>query len=471
MTRRRQALLHAGPVALIALVLWLVFQATAINQDTIILLDWGRDLAHGRLPDYDASFAPTPHPLPQLVLGILSLPGQDFAVFATIVLSYLTLGALGWCVVLLGRAIYGWAVGLIAGVLVLTSAEILWRGIIGQQDVLAALLVLIAVLLEIERPRRGAAVLAVLAAAGLVRPEAWLLSAGYWLYLIAPDRSRPDRVRLTLLAAAGPALWVLTDVLGSGDPLFSARLTHGGAEALGRVTGIENVPLQLKRGFETVVGLVVTIGGLAGMVLALAVARERRAWPPAVLLLGWIAAFAVLGTARLSLNARYLFVASVVLCAFCAYALVAWTGRPRGNGRWAWALGAAALAAGIAVISIPDQVDRTRQIRTTLQEQGRALADLRELAEEHPLECKPLIAPNGAGVMWIAYAFDLHRGHVLDGLETDEGSGSFLQPRGDAFALVQNPLFRPVGVRREPPAAAQLVGDAGSWALYTAGCG
>ena len=38
--------------------------------------------------------------------------------------------------------------------------------------------------LEAERPRRGTVVFALLACAGLMRPEAWLLSGLYWLWCI-----------------------------------------------------------------------------------------------------------------------------------------------------------------------------------------------------------------------------------------------------------------------------------------------
>ena len=77
--------------ALLAAALFAVLQSAAVNQDTIVLLDWGRDLANGRIPDYDTAFAPTPHPLTTVVLGIFSLFGQGFAYSATVALSYLSL--------------------------------------------------------------------------------------------------------------------------------------------------------------------------------------------------------------------------------------------------------------------------------------------------------------------------------------------------------------------------------------------
>ncbi len=45
------------------------------------------------------------------------------------------------------------------------------------------LLVLGALVVETRRPRAGAPVLALLALAGLLRPEAWVFSGLYWVYL------------------------------------------------------------------------------------------------------------------------------------------------------------------------------------------------------------------------------------------------------------------------------------------------
>ena len=42
---------------------WALFSRAFLNYDTLYMLVWGRDLIHGRSPDYDVTLAPTPHPL------------------------------------------------------------------------------------------------------------------------------------------------------------------------------------------------------------------------------------------------------------------------------------------------------------------------------------------------------------------------------------------------------------------------
>ena len=53
----------------------------------------------------------------------------------------------------------------------------------GYMDIPYLAIVIWAAVLEAERPRRGVPVLLLLRAAGLLRPEAWVLSGFYWLWL------------------------------------------------------------------------------------------------------------------------------------------------------------------------------------------------------------------------------------------------------------------------------------------------
>ena len=82
-----------------------------------------------------------------------------------------------------------------------------------------------AAVLEARRPRRGWPVLVLLGLAGLLRPEAWLYAGAYWLWLF-PARDWPDRLKLLALAAAAPVIWALSDLVITGDLLWSFHGTH-----------------------------------------------------------------------------------------------------------------------------------------------------------------------------------------------------------------------------------------------------
>src|SRR4051812_48386970 len=103
----------AVSVALAALVAAAFAPARFVNYDTEYALLWGHDLVHGRTPDYDVPFAPTPHPLATAVSALLSLPGRGFAEGALEVLAFVALGVLGWLVFALGRAWFGSAAGVV----------------------------------------------------------------------------------------------------------------------------------------------------------------------------------------------------------------------------------------------------------------------------------------------------------------------------------------------------------------------
>src|SRR5207253_446441 len=122
------------------------------------------------------------------------------------------------------------------GLLILTRVPVLSYGVRAYVDVPYLLLVLSAVLLETRRPRAGAPVLMLLALAGLLRPEAWVFSALYWLYLLHGSRRAPrpspgsgaharqvagtapvaaaaaargELLKLALLALSAPLVWLL----------------------------------------------------------------------------------------------------------------------------------------------------------------------------------------------------------------------------------------------------------------------
>ena len=74
--------------------------------------------------------------------------------------------------------------------------------------------------------------MALLAAAGLLRPEAWVLAGLYWLWCLAGRGACARRgSALAALVALAPLGWALVDLAVTGDPLYSLHATSELAEA------------------------------------------------------------------------------------------------------------------------------------------------------------------------------------------------------------------------------------------------
>src|SRR5262245_52561716 len=174
-------------------------------------------------PDVGSALPPTPHPLTELQ-GLVTTPLGDGAITVTMVIAYAALGLIGFFVYRLGAIWFDRWVGGVAAAIVLTRAPFLSNGLRAYIDLPYIALCLGALLVEAKRPLAGWPVLALLALAGLLRPEAWLFAGVYWLYLAmdkSSERSQRELVRLAALALAGPLLWALFDWITAGDPLYS----------------------------------------------------------------------------------------------------------------------------------------------------------------------------------------------------------------------------------------------------------
>ena len=255
-----------------AVVLWVIAGVGFANYDTLYALAWGGQLARGETPQYGIPIAPTPHPLVE-VLGVILYPLGPHAIeVVTVALGFLALSACGWVVYRLGSIWFGRAAGALAALILLTRVPVLSYGVRAYVDIPYLLLVLSALLVESRRRRAGVPVLVLLALAGLLRPEAWVFSGLYWLYIMnwtprtvrawvrthgrahskpsvtkTPRFTRRQIAELTLLAAAAPLAWVVSDWLVTGHPLWSLTNTRHTAETLDRVTGIANVPEYIPR--------------------------------------------------------------------------------------------------------------------------------------------------------------------------------------------------------------------------------
>src|SRR4051812_11587101 len=328
-----------APVAIgaLALALWLAWGHGFANYDALYSLVWGGQLADGDAPSFDVTLAPTPHPLANL-LGLALAPlsprtGEDVLV----VIAFVALGAAGWLVYVLGARWFGAAAGVLAAALFLTREPVLSYGTRAYVD-LPYLALVLGALAVVERRR---APFALLALAGLLRPEAWLFSAA--LLVWRRDWS------LAPLAAAGPVLWLAGDLVASGDPLHSLTGTRENVETLGRKTGLVNVPEYLPRRIGEVVREPVLLGAAAGAALSLAFLRRRAIVPLAAGALA-AAAFVVLAAAGLPIITRYTFGIDVILAAFCGAGALGWLVLERDHPwrtRWA-AIGAVVLVVLLA---------------------------------------------------------------------------------------------------------------------------
>jgi hypothetical protein len=332
--RLTYALLALG--ALVVVAVFVVFQ-TYPNYDTYYTLVWGKELAHWQLPDYDVLRTPTPHPLATLV-GWLMAP---FGTASDRILVLASLfGLLGFyvatfvfCERLLGRPI-----ALIAVVVMLTRTDMQLLALRAMFDLPFYLLVFGAAVLELRRPRCGWPVLVVLALAGLLRPEAWLLAGAYWLWLAPPAslRSssaggsapslapRPHLIRYALLVVAAPLVWMACDLIVTGEPLYSLTSTREVSGEFGRNRGlldaIAHIP-EYSGGNDR--SVTVGVGGL-GMLLAIYILRRRAALPLALGGLG-VLTFLIIAAAGLSVIPRYMTIPSLLLSLCVAVAVGGWT--------------------------------------------------------------------------------------------------------------------------------------------------
>src|SRR6202034_1511054 len=131
------------------------------TYDSFYALLWGRDLLHLHLPDFQVYRGPTEHPL-AIAFGVLcSIFGQGGA-------RLMVLGSIASFVAAvagmyrLGRLCFGPLVGLVAALLLLSRFFIENLAAQGYLDISYVALIVWAVVLEVEKPRRGAPVLVVL---------------------------------------------------------------------------------------------------------------------------------------------------------------------------------------------------------------------------------------------------------------------------------------------------------------------
>jgi len=443
-TRRPGARLAALPAILAgAVALRLIYGVAFANYDTLYALAWGGQLAQGETPAYGVPIAPTPHPLLEL-LGVILRPLSPHAEIEVVVaLAFLALATCAWLIYRLGARWFGWAAGALAALVFLTRVPIISDGVRAYLDIPYLAFVLGALLILAGRPRAGAPVLALLAAAGLLRPEAWVFSGLYWLYLTGllperirerlpggePVRERAALGRLTVLAATGPLIWLGSDLLVTGDPLWSLTNTRHTASALDRHSGIGDVPVYVPKRIGEVLQAAALAGGAIGGVLSLLWLRAR-ALPGAVAGVVAVVVFAAFASVGLPINTRYAFLAAAILCVFCGAGAFGWRMLDHDDSRrrpW-MALGGLIVVALLA--TAPTQ-HRTfdRELRK-LSAQERIEGDLQALVASGAvnLRCGPVGVPNHAPVPLLALYLRASPARIVSAQAAHISRGVYLDP-------------------------------------------
>jgi hypothetical protein len=469
-TTARNWLTPAAWVAVVAALLLAIFPLGFPNYDTIYALVWGRELAHGVSPDYGAALPPTPHPLADL-LGLVTTPLGGGAIGATMAIAYLSLGLIGYLVYRLGSLWFDRPIGAAAALIVLTRAPYLSNGLRAYVDLPYIALVLGALVIESKRPRAGWPVLAPLALAGLLRPEAWLFSVVYWAYLaLNRERGRRELAWLGVLALAAPIAWTLFDWITTGDPLYSLTGTQQTVETLKRQTGPVDLVLYGPRRLGEVLQWPGMVGAAGGIALGLAFLR-RRSWIGAVAAALALGAFALLACAGLAIIPRYTMLAAAVLAIFAALALLGWRLLERGHPwRRRWQLFAALVAAMFAIWG-PNQWSLDSTVHRDLSNQGTIERDLSGLAGSgtfaKPL-CGPVAVPNHRAVPRLAFDLEIEPTRMVSASEQGiPRQGYFLKPANPFvihnFILDPNDKTRfSLGV----PRGFRRVAANESWVLY-----
>jgi hypothetical protein len=340
-------------LAVATLVGFLVYP-TYPNYDSYYSLLWGREVLHGHLPSFDGYRTPTEHPLAVAfgaALSLLGRGGDRVMVFATEA-SFVVLCA---GIYQVGRRAFTPLVGLAAAGILCTRFDFPFLAARAYIDIPYLAFVVWAAALELGRPRRGGIVWVLLACAGLLRPEAWLIIGLYFLWMCSGEigaetpehphgRARLIRwARYAAWAAVGPVVWVLTDFVVTGHPFFSLQHTSGLAEELGRTKGLSEVPDSMRRFFLNLAKAPVLYAGIVGFLAALWLAPRRVVMPAALWLIG-SGTFVLVGIAGLSVIDRYLLVPTLMVMVFAAVALAGWTMlRSDLLVRKVWAVGALAI--------------------------------------------------------------------------------------------------------------------------------
>jgi hypothetical protein len=424
-----------------------------MGYDAWAWMVWGRELAHF---DLATTGGPSFKPLPVLIVAPLSVLGSAAPAIwlaamracavASLVLAYR-----------LGARLAGAVAGALAALGLALSADLYRTALLGSAEPALIALTLGAVDRHLAGRRDWA--LVVIAVAGLIRPEAWVVIAAYGLYLW----SREPKLRPLIPAAVALpcALWLGLDWAGSGEPLHASstatEATEGSA-ANASVPAFEVV----RRALDAVIVPTLVLAAVA--IVEAARRRDRRVLALAAFAVAWIAIVAVMAEAGFTGTRRYLAAPAAVVCVLSGVGLT-WVlaALPAGRSRLA-------AAAAIAALSLAPALLRAREEARTLSVARNQADQLRELRDavarvggRHSVRAvgRPAVNP------WLQTALAWELDAKLDDVQATWAS-SRRHPHWAPPAVVFRAPSRLAGPRPALRPGVRLVARSGRWQVFSA---
>jgi hypothetical protein len=434
--RPRTALIGAACLLVAALSLLLPSAPTTDSWGWIV---WGREIIHLELSTVVPG-APSWKPLPVLATTPLALAG---GVAPSLWLLVVRVGALASLVVTyrLGERLAGRWAGLLAVLGLVLSAHWVRQFGHGYTEPLATGLLLGAVHCHLFGRPRWALLLGALVA--LARPEAWFLLVPYGVMLLWRRQVHPSLPAALVLAV--PALWVVPDWIGSGDPMHASAVsqmvvptgTAATFTALGEAALIAPPPF--------------TLAALVGIVLALR-RRNRAVTAIAVLVTWWWLLLTCMMFAGYPASGRFFVLPAALLCVLGAVSAL-WAlevvRRFARESRLRAGLAATLGIAAVVLISVRSEsiIDQGRDTLSRSKLEG----DLRTVVERSRsqlLGCGTPEIPNG--MLWlkgvVAWELDLPLRRVR-GIRTSASDFIELVSDPEGAPLPRWPVRRRVTVR------------------------
>jgi len=291
-------------------------------------------------------------------------------------------------------------------------------------------------------------------AAALLRPEVWPFLAAYGLYLWP----RAPRLRTPMLgvAAAIPILWLVPDLLGSGDPLTGAERAreatgtplHEGIESIGRSLELPLAALWV------------------GAVAAMASARRRGEAELVVIgavAIAWVAIVAVLAAAGYAGLPRFAAPAAAIACVLGAVGMVRVARAVAGHRQpAALALAAALLAAlviqgGVRAAELPGEVERAADYGRSIDRLRQLVAD--DVGPTRLTGCPPVSTTDFLSETALAWELDLPITDIHPHYLTVPSEGAAIVDEAD-----------PDAATRGIEATAMPLGRVGEWVAYAISC-